>query len=473
LDIFETVLRLTDAAIPGLLAMRQTDQGHRDYKGQMSPGKGFAEPGAANSAASTLIAAYFCPESKYYKNAVVLAAAVASLEFLLACCHEDGTIDLMETNFHDSTCNAFCVQTLGYTYRLLEKEAETPLELKAKELVFLFLQTSAKAMINGGFHTPNHRWVMASALALCSNILKDTACADMAHIYLSEDVDQNEEGDYTERSAGGYDAVCNESLCIIAEELRMPELFDYVERNLEKSVYYLEPDFTVLTLASTRQDYGKDVIPVRNFFASLLLFRHDGNKTALVLATELLRLLDALELKLGPPMKRIGSLNHQNLLTRFLLNPALGDPLPQAGTIPARYEKLFELAGIARYRHDDFSVTIVRDNPTVLKIQNGSLKATVRLAASFFGSCGQMKAQTINKIDGGYRCTYAAEQGYVRPVEGLHEKDWTEIDHSARKKTHIQHLSYQLDVFSGGQFRHAAGEGSRYAGSSGQTRVHF
>lgn len=450
MNIFETFLRLTDAAIPGLLAMRQKDPAHRDYNGQISPGKGFAEPGAANSAAATLLAVYFCHDSTYYKNEAVIAAAVGSLEFLLSRCHEDGTIDLMETNFHDSTCNAFCVQTLAYSYRLLEREATTALELKAKELVRSFLQTSAKAMINGGFHTPNHRWVMASALALCGNILKDERCVEMAKIYLSEDVDQNEEGDYTERSAGGYDAVCNESLCMLAEELNMPEFYAYVERNLEKSIYYLEPDFSVLTLASRRQDYGKDVIPVRNFFSALMLYRHNGNKTALILATELLRLLDALALKSGPPMKSFTSLNHQNLLTSFLLNPALGTPLPPAGTIPAQYEKLFEAAGIARYRHDDFTVTVIRDKTTVIKIQNGSHKTFVRLAASFFGNRGQMKAQHITKIDGGYRCTYEAEQGYVRPIEDLHEKDWENIDLSKREKVNVQHLRYQVDVFPAG-----------------------
>ena len=449
MDIFETVLRLTDAAIPGMLAMRQKDPAHRDYNGQISPGKGFAEPGAANSAAATFIAAYFCPNSKYHKNEAIMTAAVGSLEFLLARCHEDGTIDLMETNFHDGTCNAFCVQTLGFTYRLLEKEADTSLELKAKDLVWTFLQTSAKAIMNGGFHTPNHRWVMASALSLCANILKDERCAEMAKIYLSEDVDQNGDGDYTERSAGVYDAVCNESLCIIAEELNMPELYGYVEHNLEMTVYYMEPDFTVLTMASRRQDYGKDVIPVRNFLPALLLYRKTGDKNALVLANALLRQMDALELKAVPPMKRFGSLNHQNLLARFLLSTGIAAPLPADDGIRTRYEKAFDLAGIARYRHEDFTLTLIRDNPALIKIQNGHLKTYIRLAASFFGK-GKLCAQSIEKIEGGYRCLYKTEKGYYRPVENLHEKNWFKIDHSMREIINVQYLSYQVDVFPSG-----------------------
>ncbi len=449
MELFNTVLRLTDTAVPYIISMQQKDPENRDYNGQIITGKGFAEPGASSSAAAALIAAYFCPESTYFHHDVLLTNAIDALVFLLSRCHDDGSLDLMETNFHDCTCNAFAVQSIAYTYRLLEKEARTALELKAKELVWSFLQTSAKAMLNGGFHTPNHRWVMASALSLCANILGDERCSVMAKTYLSEDVDQNKEGDYTERSAGGYDAICNESLCILAEELQLPELYGYVEHNLEKSLYYLEPDFTVLTLASRRQDYGKDIVPVRNFLPALLLYRRNADKNALVLANALLRQMDALEVKAGPPAKRFASLNHQNLLTRLLLDPALADLLPQTGTIPVRYDKLFELAGIARYRHDDFTVTIIRDNPALIKIQNGCLKAVVRLAASFFGR-GQMKAQTIKKIDGGYRCTYDAKQGYVRPVEDLHEKDWQAIDHSKREKVNIQHLCYQVDVFPAG-----------------------
>lgn len=461
MELFDTVVRLTDAAIPCIISMQQKDPESKDYNGQIIIGKGFAEPGASAPAAAALISAYFCPESKYFQNEVLLTNAINALSFLLSHCHEDGSLDLMETNFHDCTCNAFAVQILAYTTRLLEREAKTANELKAKALAFDFLQQSANAMINGGFHTPNHRWVVASALSLCSNILKDESCADMAKVYLSEDIDQNEEGDYTERSAGGYDAVCNESLCILAQELNMPGFYDYIERNIEKNLFYLEPDFTILTMASTRQDYGKDVIPVKNLLPSLLLYRQNGSETALTMATELFKMIDALELKTGAPMQKFNTLHHQNLLTHFLLSPSLAAPLPQDNGLPAHYEKVFELAGIVRYRNGSFSMTIIKDNPTFLKVQNGSLKSTIRLAASFFGK-GQMKAQTITKITGGYRCFYRVDRGYVRPVENLHEKDWKKIPPDLREKANMQTIVYQIDVmpYKEGVYLHITSEGT-------------
>ncbi len=263
MDVFTTVLRLTDDAVPHILALRQTNPAKRDYHGQMSPEKGYAEP---NHSAGALLSAYFCKESRWYGDTALLNAAIDALEFLSAHCHEDGSIDLVETNFHDCTSNSFAVQILGYTYRLLEREAKTEAELRAKALARAFLETTVRAVSTGGFHTPNHRWVITSAMALCYRNLGNDKCLDIAKTYLSEGIDCNEEGDYTERSVGIYDVTNNESLTIIAQELDMPELYQAVERNLEKNWYYIEPDMTGLTLASRRQDYGKEASMVRHFY---------------------------------------------------------------------------------------------------------------------------------------------------------------------------------------------------------------
>ncbi len=219
------------------LALRQTNPAKRDYHGQMSPEKGYAEPNHSAGAADTLLSAYFCKASRWHGDTALLSAAIDALEFLCAHCHEDGSIDLVETNFHDCTSNSFAVQILGYTYRLLEREAKTENELRAKALARSFLETTVRAVATGGFHTPNHRWVITSAMALCYRSLGNDKCLDIAKTYLSEGIDCNEEGDYTERSVGIYDVTNNESLTIIAQELDMPELYQAVERNLEKNWY--------------------------------------------------------------------------------------------------------------------------------------------------------------------------------------------------------------------------------------------
>lgn len=445
LDVFATILALSDAAVPGIAAARQRDPDHRDYRGQMIPGKGFAEPGASAVAADVLVSVYLCPASVYFRDGAVLAQAADAMEFLLSRCHEDGSIDLMETNFHDCTCNAFAVHSLAYTFRLLEREAKTPDELRVKALVFDFLRKSAEAMLAGGFHTANHRWVLASALALCADILGDERCAGLARIYLSEDIDINAEGDYTERSAGVYDAVCNRSLIILAQEFGMPELFDLVSRNIHKTICCLEADFTVLTLSSKRQDRGKEFVPLRQFLPALQLYRHNADESALLLARGLLERMDAMRLRQGSPAQVLPSVEHQNLLTRLLLEPALAQPLPDTGPLPD-CEVLYPLAGLARYRRGAFSLTLLRDNPTLLKVQNGYLKMQLRLAGSFFGR-GQMLAQSIEPVSGGYRCVFTAERGYMRPMAGLHESNWENIDITSRETVGVCRFAWRVDVF--------------------------
>jgi hypothetical protein len=444
MDAYKTILRLTDDAIPSILAMQQADPTKRDYKGQITPEKGFAEPNHSGSVAGTLLAAYFCEDSRWYGDKVLLDAAVNALEFLNEMCHEDGSIDLLETNPHDCTSNGFAVQQVAYTYRLLVREAKSKKEVRAKELAKDFLRKSAKAMLTGGFHTPNHRWVVASALSLCYRCLGDERCLDWAKVYLSEGVDCNEEGDYTERSVGIYDVVNNESLTILAQELNMPNLYESVDRNLDKNWYYMEPDLTGLTLASRRQDYGREVQMTRHFYTYYQAALRTGSRKFAWIANRILEQMEKLRVTIGTPNEIASSLHHQNLLQRFMLSER--QPLPMEDAMPLVYNRYFERAGIVRYRQDNWTCSLVRDNSTFMKIQNGNLRMYVKLACTFFAH-GRLIADELKPIEGGYRLSCEKEWGYVRPLPNVNEPDWHKIDHTARPHANIQKLRWEVDVF--------------------------
>ena len=88
-------------------------------------------------------------------------------------------------------------------------------------------------MIDRGFHTPNHRWVVCSALAQAMTLFPEVEAGAYLGRILAETVDINEDGEYTERSTGVYNAVCNRSLRFMADHLGRPDLLDPVRRNLE------------------------------------------------------------------------------------------------------------------------------------------------------------------------------------------------------------------------------------------------
>ena len=443
---YETVLRLTDDAIPHILYARQDDPNRFDYRGQISHEKGFAEPSHSGTAAATLLSAYFCADSRWHGDASILDAAISALSFLIESLHEDGSFDLVETNFHDCTSNGFSVRVLAYTYRLLERFAKSEKELEAKALVRDFLQKSARAMMTGGFHTPNHRWVVASALSLCYNILGDDCgeqCLETAKAYLSEGIDCDDEGEYTEHSVGIYDAVNNESLMILAQELGMTELYGAVDRNLEKNWYYTEPDLTGLTLASRRQDHGKEPQMVHHFHAYYRAAERTGSGRFAWMANRLLERLEHLRVNIGPPREIGASLYHQNLLTRFILEPAV--ELPAEEPMPLHYTRYFERLGVVRHRSGEWTCSLLRENSAFMKLQNGSLKVYVKLACTFFQH-GRLLAQQIIPIDNGYRLVYEREWGYLRPLPGINEPDWWKIDHKSRENANMQKHCWQVDV---------------------------
>ena len=443
MDAYGTILRLTDDAVPHIMDAQKKDPNCRDYEGQISPGKGFAEPSQSAYAAAVLISAYLCDKSRWHGNEGLLDAAISSLKFLNRMCHEDGTLDLVETNFFDATVNGFAVQVLAYTYRLLEQNAKTEKELEAECLVRSFIEKSASAMLTGGFHTPNHRWVVASALSLCWKILDSEECLEMAQIYLSEGIDCNDEGDYTERSVGIYDAVNNGSLAIIAQELNKPELYEFIDRNLEKNWYYTEPDLTALTLASRRQDYGNEAQMVHHFYSYYLAAARTVNKNFMWMAARLLRQMENLQAHIGQPHDIAASINHQNLLTRFMLDTP--HQLPCEEPMPIKYDKFFNTAGVARVRQGNWTCSLLKDNSTFMKLQNGNLKVYFKLACTFF-QFGRLLAQEITPIENGYRMICEQEWGYVRPIKNLNEPDWHKIDRNIRDKANMQKHKWQVEI---------------------------
>src|SRR5690606_2938657 len=93
------------------------------------------------------------------------------------------------------------------------------------------------------------------------NIFKIEGFRERAYKYLNEGIDCNEYGEYAERSSGNYNHVNNEQMIILAKETGDPSYLEYVRRNLDMMINYFEPDGTIFTGNSTRQDRGKKVYP--------------------------------------------------------------------------------------------------------------------------------------------------------------------------------------------------------------------
>ncbi|TBL81536.1 hypothetical protein [Paenibacillus thalictri] len=442
---YSRIVRITEQFVPFILKYQCLDAHSREYGGNVSPPKAFSEPNTSAHCADVLLSLYYNTDSVYCGKPELLASARLYLDNLLREQHEDGTIDLKETNFHDATSVAFSVQVLGYTYKLVEKYSRhNEQEQDIRGMLLQFFRQSAKGMVEGGFHTPNHRWVMASALSLLTNILGEDQLKDEIQLYLNEGIDCDEQGEYTERSVGIYNVINNRSLLIMAEELAMPELLAHVERNLNMVLNYIEPDDTLFTLNSTRQDNGKESYPVNYFENYFLMAYRTNNKVYAHMSEYLLELTDRLVKKADSLRDMAATVPMPHYLTLCMLDEGLARYESDTEKPARDYEVWFADSGVVRRRADQTTMTIVGNNSTFLKFQYGTNKVYVKFAGTFF-SKGQFKGERIEQTERGYSLHYRREWGYVRPfADGSPTNVWREMDHAAREK--IQMQTYDMTV---------------------------
>lgn len=442
LNHFQSQIPIFDAHVDYLFNIQCLDDGSEQFGVSSNYAKGFNEPSEGCGYANSFITAYYNRFSKWYRSKEIMRRARIAMAYSLAHMNEDGTIDLMETNFHDSTSNAFAVHGIGPTYMLMDKYTEhTPEEDEVGEMLRTFLKRSAKAMVNCGFHTPNHRWVVSAALSYCYNILGDEACYEHIQKFLAEGIDCDENGEYTERSAGTYNIICNRSLMILAKQLDMPELYEHVKRNLRMVLTYIEPDWTINTLNSKRQDFGSEPSYASYYPNYLEMALRTGDPEFAYIADKILG--ENLGRAATDPLSA-----SPGCIQMFLLQPELEQEM--LGIQPRKpvleYDIFYEKSGIVRKRVSDATLTLIKDRPLMCKLQYRNKRMYVRFAGSFFGPLAQFAAQEIEKTERGYRLTYRRRWGYKRPLEIPQDtSDWTKMDHTKRADVCMQDFNVAIE----------------------------
>ena len=217
---------------------------------------------------ATALSVYFKEDSRFYRNEALFDAIDLACGFVRRMQRENGSFDYPTCNFQSAADTSFCFKRLILGYRLLDKYGtggDKTEVLKRKYLVIM--QEALKAIRDGGFHTPNHRWGITAALLQGANLFaEDEAFADSlrkrAAQYLAEGVDEDEDGEYAERSTGNYNAVVNNAMFAIGQETGEELYYDYARKNLKMMLLYIDPDDTIFTQNSSRQDKGLSLIHI-------------------------------------------------------------------------------------------------------------------------------------------------------------------------------------------------------------------
>lgn len=417
-------IQRNDESIELIMAGQCLDKDSIYYGGWIDPDCGYCEPCRGTGLGSNLMLHYCCPYSKLYNNDDLLYRAYIGFKFSFRFLHADNTYDLMCTNYHDPTSVAFNVRLVAPALKALKRHMENSASVKEMEIdiyniMIEFLTKSTDSIVGRGFHTPNHRWVNASALAYDMNILGMPELQDEIDKYLAEGIDCDESGEYAERSISIYNLTNNESCIILALELKRPEFLEYVNRNLYMTLNYLEPDGSIFTLNSTRQDFGVKTYPFL-LYEEFMIMAHLTHNTDFAYAADCF---------FNMSNRSKYDLNNQGYYTigvplfKYMEHDFLR--LEDMETTPfdmTKYNSFQPGSNIARVRNGETSMTVLAQQPIFFKYEYRFLA----IHAKFMGR-SYLVPEIIGKTEKGY--TLFGTDGYVTAdMEFTFREEDNEVD---------------------------------------------
>lgn len=337
--------------------------------------------------------------------------SLLALSYLEAVQRPSGLTDLRDCNYDSSPDAGFILQAI--VPPLLHAQIRPPADTAWREVITrltAFARHMTEGARDGGFHTPNHRWVIAAALHLSQKLFPDLpGLGTTINTYLAEGIDLDDEGFYIEHSAGVYDAICARSLLLLADRPNVPtpSLVFLVARNLQTDLCLLNPDGTVETGLSRRQDAG--IVPpsagnlaVPYLFASFLSQNPDEKHRFAQVAQWLWE---------STPPERRDYFGMSQVLVAQGEPTVLDDgaaPLPSC-------RKHFPRNGLWRLRENKTTASLFRDQTRLLNFRYGSaFLASVSIHQSYFG-VGQFIAEEMEATDKQVRLITHGQSNPFRP----------------------------------------------------------
>ncbi|GEC71171.1 hypothetical protein SAMN05443543_101308 [Flavobacterium flevense] len=397
-------------------------------------------------------------ESKFYKSETVAERLNQSADILLKGQYSDGTVDA-GGNRQSPPDTAFVLESICSAATVLNSNKQTQLEALRNKLK-KFIQNAGEALITGGVHTPNHRWVVCAALAHINSLYPDVRYINRINQWLAEGIYLNQDGHYSERS-GVYSAVIDKALITMATLLNKPELLDIVEKNLITYYYYTEPNGDLVTVDSKRQDQFMN-LTVSKFY---LQYRFMAIHTANPMFIYMVNLIEK------SPDFDYSVLSHA--LIDFIENPELQQQIPEISNIANDFEKFFAVSNLARIRRGKTSITLFggndkpvmivsgrSSNPNFLMYRKGdAILKYMRLSSSFF-RMGYFSSDGIEKVGNKYILKETKQGDYYQPLapeflkadgdyqlsESKDKRFWNKMDFENRVASNIKTQTTTIEI---------------------------
>lgn len=365
---------------------------------------------------SRLVIAFITEDSKWYLSDRVATAIRSVLVFMTNHQRPDGCFDLTGCNFASPPDTAFMVNAMLNGWWLLERCTFPEADFIRKPMYDL-IDSASKGIAAGGFHTPNHRWAISACLLNCERITGNHALGLRAAKYLQEGLDINEDGEFAERSAGNYNQVNDDQMIRLYIATGDKRFLEAAAKNLEMMYCYFDPDNSVFTNNSTRQDMGHkvyaDTYYILYLLVGYLLNRKDLGKMAAIIRKDCERrgtVPPGVEwLLLYPQMDSFGE------------DDSFEPPI-------TKYDRQFPDSKIARFRNGKWSCSLLQDKPNFLYFQYGTFTMYMNIYSNI---CDKRNfiPETLEKTENSYIMRAHAASWYYLPYdEAPATSDWWAMD---------------------------------------------
>lgn len=373
---------------------------------------------------TSAIAAFCNPDSAFYHDPAVFEMIRKGLCYVVSRQHENGLFDLISCNFFSAPDTAFCIKRMLPYLKYLQKHKTTKQEQEIYQALYHIIEAGAMGLIQGGFHTPNHRWAIASQLMECGSFFGNANMMAQADQYLLEGIDCNEDGEFAERSAGNYNRINNDAMITMGNVTGDTRYFEYAVRNLRMMLTYIEPDGSIFTGNSTRQDNGKLVYPKDYYMEYLEMGITQNIPEFLDMANYIFFLIE--EKHITSPDQLIHYMNH----------PEWIDHEHEGIWKQPDFDRFYQESGIVRKHYNGYTVTLMRGKSGFLHFANRTMHAELKLGGSFCEHRAFV-CETLEKMpdENGYILEQVMHGWYYLPLkEKPATSDWWKMDHSKREK---------------------------------------
>ncbi len=432
----DELLKQLDASMDGILARQITEKDDPRYGGFWT--RGFhVEPRESGFFLGQMMAVFCTKDSKWYLAPRMEEAIRALLVYMEKHQRPDGCFDLTPCNYASPPDTAFMVNGMLNGWWLLEK-CDAPEADFMRGPVYKLIDSCSRGIAAGGFHTPNHRWAISSCLLCCEKITGNKALGERAREYLREGLDINEDGEFAERSSGGYNMVNDDQMIRLYLATGDQSYLEAAAMNLEMMYCYFDPDNSVFTNNSTRQDLGTKVFG-------------DGYYDLYLMVGYFLKRPDlgAMAEWIWQDCRRRGTMPH--CATWLLLFPEMdGYGADSPFMKPFEHvDRLFPDSDIARIREGKWSCSLLNGKPNCLYFQHGSFSMYMTIYSNL---CDRRNflSDTLERTATGYRMKSHAAGWYYLPfpedqLPGT--SDWWAMDNpNKRPQTHGLPLDTMLDI---------------------------